>query len=149
MIKTLDHNKISTAKKIRAVFQISYAVEAELLNAVDFPPLKRPIEAFNQSNNDFFGYFFKEELAAVIEVDQKTDSVHIQSLVVQPKFFRRGIGRKLVNFVLENYETPIFTVETGAENAPATELYLRTGFSKIEEFDTDHGIRKVRFEKWI
>ena len=147
MIKKLDHKNLTTARNIRAVFQISYVVEANLLKASDFPPLKRPLEGFTESNNEFFGYFKDDELAGVVEVDKKVDSVHIQSLVVQPNFFRQGIGRALVNFVFQNYNPPLFTVETGAENGPATKLYLQTGFTKIREFDTEHGIRKARFEK--
>lgn len=147
MIKKLDHQNIATARKIREVFQVSYAVEAELLKADDFPPLKRPLEGFTGSSNDFFGFYLETQLAGVVEVDQRNESVHIQSLVVQPKFFRRGIGRALVAFVFSNYEAPLFTVETGAANKPASELYLTTGFTKIKEFNTDHGIRKVRFEK--
>lgn len=147
MIKKLDHQNLATAKNIRTLFQVSYAVEAELLKAKDFPPLKRPLEAFFICKNDFFGYFQNNELAAVMEIDQKKDSVHIQSLVVQPKFFRKGIGKALVNFAFEKYRTDLFTVETGAANGPATKLYLRTGFTKIKEFDTVHGIKKVRFEK--
>lgn len=147
MIKKLDHKDLSTAKDIRAVFQLSYVVEAELLKAANFPPLKKPLEEFTESNNEFFGYFKNNELAGVVEIEKNVDSVHIQSLVVQPVFFRQGIGRALVNFVFENYNTKLFTVETGAENEPATKLYLRTGFKKIGEFDTVHGIRKARFEK--
>lgn len=147
MIKKLDVQNLATAKQIRAVFQISYAVEAEILKAEDFPPLKRPLEKFIESSNDFYGYFEENELAGVMEIDQRNESVHIQSLVVQPKFFRKGIGKELVNFAFRNYKTELFTVETGAANKPASELYLTTGFTKIKEFNTDHGIRKVRFEK--
>ncbi len=147
MIKKLTHRDQATAEAIRSVFQISYTVEAELLNAVDFPPLKRPLEAFVNSDNEFFGYFMDEELAAVIEIDEKPASVHIQSLVVQPKFFRRGIGRKLVDHAFQRYKTSLFTVETGLANGPATQLYLKMGFSKILEYNTEIGIRKVRFEK--
>lgn len=147
MIKKLTHRNRSTSEDIRAVFQISYAVEAELLQATDFPPLKRPLEAFTNSDNQFFGYYMKDELAAVMEIDKKTASVHIQSLVVQPKYFRKGIGRKLVAHAFEQYQTPLFTVETGLANEPATQLYLQMGFSKVLEYDTEHGIRKVRFEK--
>lgn len=149
MIKKLDHQNDLMAQKIRKVFQVSYAVEAEILKADDFPPLKRPLEGFTGSSNEFYGFFEENELAGVMEIDQKKDSVHIQSLVVQPEFFRKGIGRALVNFAFDKYVTHLFTVETGAANGPATNLYLRTGFSKIKEFDTDHGIRKVRFEKAI
>jgi hypothetical protein len=40
MIERLQNNDLEVAEKIRSVFQLSYKVEAELLNAKDFPPLK-------------------------------------------------------------------------------------------------------------
>ncbi|WP_271855908.1 hypothetical protein [Patiriisocius marinus] len=66
MIERLQNKDIEIAEKIRAVFQLSYKIEAELLNAVDFPPLKRTIENFVISETAFFGYLKEKELAAVI-----------------------------------------------------------------------------------
>ncbi len=149
MIKKLPNKEIETARNIRSVFQVSYAVEAKLLKANNFPPLQRKIEGFINSENDFFGYFENEELAAVIEIDHNKDSTHIQSLVVAPKFFRQGIGRKLVEFVFNFYKSDLFTVETGVENGPATRLYRKYGFIEIKQYETEHDIRKVRFEKRI
>jgi RimJ/RimL family protein N-acetyltransferase len=48
--------------------------------------------------------------------------------------------------VLNTYDSSCFTVETGLANAPATKLYLKLGFRKTGEYDTDHGVRKVQFE---
>ena len=46
MLKKLDNTKIEIAKNMHYVFQTSYAVEAGLLEAVNFPPLQRTIENF-------------------------------------------------------------------------------------------------------
>ncbi len=147
MIQKLPHADRATAGKIREVFQVSYAVEAELLGAVDFPPLKRPLSAFLESSNPFFGFFEGGELAGVVELVEGVSTTHIQSLVVRPEFFRKGIGGRLLEFVLQAYDSPVFTVETGLENGPATSLYRKFGFREILRYDTDHGVRKVRFEK--
>lgn len=40
MIKKLQNKNLETAKNIHSIFQVSYAVKAKLLNAVDFPHLK-------------------------------------------------------------------------------------------------------------
>lgn len=146
MIKELLHSKISVAKSTQKLFKASYAIEAELLGATDFPPLKRNLESYRESNNTFYGYFVGDSLAAVTEIDSGPDSTHIQSLGVHPKFFRQGIGGDLVAFVLDHYDSKIFTVETGVMNDPATQLYLKLGFREVYQYDTDHGVRKVRFE---
>ena len=146
MILKLDHTEQKTAENIRAVFQVSYAVEAKLLNAVDFPPLKRPLEGFQQSENVFYGYQTENVLQAAIEIKQLENAMHIQSLVVHPDYFRKGIASELLRYVLKEFKTELFTVETGLANAPATQLYQSFGFLKTREWETDHGIRKIAFE---
>ena len=147
MIRKLEHQKTGVAEAIREVFQASYAVEAKLLKAVDFPPLQRPLEGFTESSNDFYGCIKDGALAGVVEVDDSGPRTHIQSLVVHPEYFRMGIGSRLATMVLNTYDSSCFTVETGLANAPATELYLKLGFKKTGEYDTDHGVRKVKFER--
>ena len=147
MIQKLQNNNIEIAEKIRAVFQLSYKIEAELLNAVDFPPLKRTIENFVISETAFFGYLKEKELAAVIEVTTNNEFTHINSLVVDPRFFRQGIAKKMMEFVFETLDSKLFIVETGLENGPATQLYKKFGFQEVKQWDTDHGVRKIKFER--
>ncbi len=149
MIERLENNDLEISKKIRSVFQVSYKVEAKLLNATNFPPLKRSLENYVKSNTEFFGYLENEELAGVIEVDHNDNYTYISSLVVDPNFFRQGIARKLMEFVLNTFDTNLFVVETGLENGPATELYKNFDFKEVKQWNTDHGIRKIRFERRI
>ena len=96
MIQKLEHRKTEVAEAMRGVFHASYAVEAKILGAMDFPPLRRTLAGYRESNNDFYGY-----------------------------------------------------IKDGFVNKPATDLYLKLGFRKTGEYDTDHGVRKVRFEKQV
>ncbi len=147
MIQRLDHSNSSTASAIHHIFQKSYRVEAELLKAKNFPPLQRAQESFLESKNIFFGFYMDEQLAAVIEVAVTKNATHIQSLVVLPKYFRMGIAGGLISFVLSTFPTRLFTVETGLKNTPAVALYQKFGFTEVSQWDTDHGVRKIRLEK--
>ncbi len=147
MIKKLQNNDAEVSKKIHSVFQVSYAVEAKLLNATDFPPLKRSIANFVESRTAFYGYFVAEKLAGVIEIEHNASFTSINSLVVAPNFFRRGIGSQLIKFVFNTYNSEQFVVETGLENGPATKLYKSFGFKEVKQWDTDFGIRKIKFER--
>ena len=152
MILKLDNKILAVAKEIHSVFQASYLVEAKLLKAVDFPPLKRTVSQFLNSTTDFYAYYLyayylNNNIAGVIEIDNSNGCTHIQSLVVYPKCFRKGVGKKLVSFVLKTYPSNFFSVETGVDNTPATMLYLGLGFQEKTQWDTTHGIRKIRFEK--
>ena len=149
MIIKINNKRNTIAKEIRDIFQASYAVEAEMLKAIDFPPLKRTISQFLNSNSEFYAYYLIKNIAGVIEIENHEDLTHIQSLVVYPKYFRSGIGSKLVQSILDNYKSKIFTVETGIENHPAIKLYKSFGFKEQGQWDTNHGVRKVRFEKRI
>ena len=149
MIIKINNKENKIAEEIRAIFQVSYTVEAEMLKAVDFPPLKRTVSQFLNSDSEFYAYYLIKNIAGVIEIENHEDLTHIQSLVVYPKYFRNGIGSKLVQFILDTYKSRIFTVETGIDNHPAIKLYKSFGVQEQEQWDTDHGIRKVRFEKRI
>ena len=146
MIKKLDHTNQAIATKMRIVFQESYAIEAKLLNAINFPPLQRPLESYIESKTTFFGYHIEGEIVGVIEVSSNEKATHINSLVVSPHYFRQGIVRKLMQQFLQHFSSKVFTVETGLENIPASTLYKNFGFKEVRQWDTDHGVRKVRFE---
>jgi len=144
MIKILDPQEDSIAENIYSVFQASYAVEAELLEAKDFPPLKRTIIDFKNSETSFFGHWIGKELTAVIEIEPSPNKFHICSLVVHPTYFRRGIGSELVTFIFKLLVGNKITVETGLANIPAIALYKSFDFKEIDQYNTNHGIRKVR-----
>lgn len=147
MIQKLQHKETKVSEDIRLIFKASYAIEAKLLKAVNFPPLKRPVEDFINSDNTFFGYFKNDELVAVVEIYEALGFTHIQSLVVHPTFFRQGIAGELIEFVFDTFTSKFFMVETGVDNGPACRLYEKFGFIEVKQWNTDHGIRKVRFEK--
>jgi len=149
MIIKINNKKNKIAEEIRAIFQVSYTVEAKMLKAVDFPPLQRTVSQFLKSDSEFYAYYLTKNIAGVIEIENDEDLTHIQSLVVYPKYFRNGIGRKLVQFILDTYKSKTFTVETGTDNHPAIKLYKSFGFQEQKQWDTNHGVRKVRFEKRI
>jgi len=146
MIKKLDHTNLAIATKMHIVFQESYSIEAKLLNAINFPPLQRPLQSYIESTTTFFGYHIKDEIVGIIEVSPKEKTTHINSLVVSPHFFRQGIGRNLIDYTLQNFSSKIFTVETGLENIPASKLYTSFHFKEVKQWDTDHGVRKIRFK---
>ena len=149
MVININNKKEGVAKEIRNIFQAAYTVEAELLNVIDFPPLARTISQFLNSENEFYAYYLTHDIAGLIEIENNIDFTHIQSLVVYPRYFRKGIARKLIQFILDTYTSTIFTVETGIENYPAVRLYESFDFKEQYQWDTNHGVRKVRYAKRV
>ena len=147
MIRKLEHSVKVNAEEIRNVFQVSYKIEAKLIGARNFPPLSRSIQSFINSANAFYGFYTNKRLVAVLEMKKEPDSMLIQSLVVHPDFFRRGIARKLIEFILQKFDSNQFTVETGKDNDPARKLYESFGFQLVKTYIAEENITKVRYQK--
>lgn len=145
MIRKLDHSLLSSSQIIFKIFQSSYAVEADLLNHPDFPPLKRTIRHIQESKTSFYGFFLNKMIRGVMELELSENHIHIRSLTVDPRFFRNGIGRKLLLFILDEFDASLITVETGHLNTPAIDFYLDFGFKKNKIWMTDVGIEKISF----
>lgn len=145
MIKLLYHQESSVAKQIYQTFQVSYAVEAGLLGSNDFPPLKRTVKNIIDSKTSFYGYLKKDVLMAVMEIQSSRTQIHIQSLTVDPAYFRQGIGNSLLNFAIDSLPSKTYTVETGLGNTPAIRLYENFGFIRQKIWMTEVGIEKIAF----
>lgn len=160
MIRLLDNSKKQIADQIYWVFQSAYKVEAELIEAKVFPPLARTVAAIQTSNSEFLGFYCqtelgksnnssshnstsKSELAAVIEIDVKQQSLEIHSLTVAPSHFRKGIADALLDHVFDTYEYRRAEVETAVANTPAIALYKKHGFVEFKRWVPDHGIEKL------
>ena len=147
VFKRLYNKEIETANKLYDIWQKSYIIEKEIIGAKIFPPLDRTISDFIKSKNNFYSYVEQNDLLGVIEIDCKADSVHIQSLVVSPNHFRKGIASKLIDKVFNLHKSLLYTVETGNDNDPAKKLYESKGFRKVKVCMTEFGVKKIKFEK--
>jgi ribosomal protein S18 acetylase RimI-like enzyme len=140
-LEGLDARRPEVAEEIRRVMTASYRVEADLLGADDFPPLEWTAEAIASADARFIGAFVEGRLAGVMELEEPADGpVNIASLVVDPAFFRRGVGTRFVRYVLEARGDRPLTVSTGRGNRPALELYERLGFREERRWSTDCGL---------
>ncbi|PNW26013.1 GNAT family N-acetyltransferase [Formosa algae] len=147
MIKQLDCKQLEESIKIHILFQLSYTVEAERIGCKDFPPLKRTIDDYNNSSSLFYGFFENNALAGIIEIQVSEELTDIHSLVVNPKYFRHGIAKQLVNHVLKTQSSACTTVETALLNTPATHLYKSLGFMEEKQFNSAEGIKKIQFKR--
>ena len=145
----VNNSKNKVAKKLYEIWQKSYLIEKQILNAKKFPPLGRNLENFKISKNYFYAILTKDNFLGVIEIDHNINTTHIQSLVVDPIHFRKGIASKLLNKIFEIYKSSTYTVETGFNNNPAKQLYIKTGFKTIHVWNTSYGVKKIKMQKTI
>ena len=143
MIIRLDNANNAIAKHIFTVFQRSYKIEAQLIGTTVFPPLSRRIKDIENSTTQFYGFIENNCLAAVIEIAASQQQLEINSLTVDPDFFRKGIAGKLIGFTLANFKFTKAFVETAVVNLPAIELYRKHGFVEFKRYTPSHGIEKI------
>ena len=143
MITKLDHYNEEVANQIFTVFQNSYKIEAQLIGTLDFPPLLRSAKDIENSKTQFYGFIEKKYLAGVIEVVLKGKHLEIDSLTVDPNYFRKGIANKLISYVLEAFNFSEAIVETAVVNLPAINLYKKHGFVEFKRWTPSHGIEKL------
>jgi ribosomal protein S18 acetylase RimI-like enzyme len=146
-------NKRDTLE-VRKVFQLqqaSYAVEAHFLNAKMFPPLSESIHDLQTSGDEGFVCVLNNELVGAIFLEKSRGSILISKLIVDPKYFRNGIGIKLVEHALNLYPQAPFRVSTGSLNIPAVRLYQKLGFRIESEKLVEFEIRIVQMvrEVWV
>ena len=148
MIKKLDNSNEEVANQIFTIFQNSYKIEAQLIGAVDFPPLSRSAKDIENSKTLFYGFSENECLAAIIELEIEDKHLGINSLTVAPNYFKKGIASKLISYVLEKIDfsealLKTAVVETAVENIPAINLYKKHGFVEFKRWTPSHGIEKL------
>lgn len=150
MIRYIDHTKQNVAEKILEIQIPAYQVEANLINYFDIPPLLDTVESLRQCNEMFYGYFVENKLAGVISITKNTHCIDICRLVVHPDYFRRGIGKALLSYVLMNFQDATqFSVTTGEQNEPAKRLYISFGFIETKIIEIAPNIFLSQFEKNI
>lgn len=143
MFELLDHRSESVAAQIHALFQRSYEVEARLIGAEDFPPLRRTTQQIRSSPGAYLGARKSFDLVAAVEYAIDGSHLDIESLAVDSGHFRQGWGTRLLQALLERAEWRTATAETAAGNLPAVALYEKTGFSLSRRWTTGEGIEKV------
>jgi ribosomal protein S18 acetylase RimI-like enzyme len=144
MIESIDHRSASVANEIYTIFQASYRIEAGLVGSDDFPPLRRSASDIRSSSSQFLGERIGVDLASVVEFSQSGDDLSIDSLVVHPQYFRRGLAGQILRSLLANYQWKNADVETAAANMPALVLYEKMGFTESKRWQTVDGIEKVQ-----
>jgi ribosomal protein S18 acetylase RimI-like enzyme len=146
MIELLDHQSEAVVRQIYDVFQLSYEIEAGLVGSPDFPPLRRRASHIQSSKSQFLGELIGTDLVSVVEFSKDGDELSIDSLVVHPQYFRRGLASQLLRALLKRELWQSANVETAAANSPALDLYRKFGFSESKRWLTADGIEKVRLD---
>ena len=144
----LDHTAPPVAAAIHALMMAAYRVEAGILGVEDFPPLRRTPAQIAGATGRFVGITVAGTLAAVAELEAgEPAGVRISSLVVDPRYFRRGLARALLRDIDRTHPFDAITVSTAAANRPALLLYAAAGFDNHHRWTRNDGIPMVTLHR--
>lgn len=144
-VTALDVSLLDSQQRLITLWRRAYEVEANLIGVADFPPLRLSPRDFACRKGAFYAILKQSQPLGAIEVETVGDrTLLIASLIVEPTWFRRGIGRRLVSFALQQSETVL--VSTSSANIPAVTLYRSMGFQLSATSTTPDGIKLSSFE---
>lgn len=150
MITPLNTRDINIAKEILVVQRPAYRAEAEIIGFDGIPQLSDTEESIMACGETFLGFRSEGRLAGAIAYTEDEEGVEICRLIVHPDYFRKGIGRRLVGFVMEEAARgKKVKVSTGAANEPAIRLYKQFGFTERERIEIAPGIFLTNMERSV
>ena len=147
MIIPLDLEDSNTAQCILDLQRTAYRIEADMMDTDDIPPMRDNESALRTCGESFYGYERDGTVIGLVSYQLKDGMLELCRLVVSPSYFRRGIGRQLVDFVLCQPSWDLATVCTGSVNEPALSLYKSVGFQEAEDLEVSPGIILTRLEQ--
>lgn len=149
MIKQLNVEDNLIAEDVIDLQKASYIVEAQLMNFYEIPPLKDTIDSIKKSDETFYGFYIENNLCGLISYKLEEKILDIYRVAVHPKYFRKGIARKLIQHIEDiNPKVEKVIVSTGAKNEPAIRLYLSLGFQTIKTVEALKAVYIQCFEKY-
>lgn len=146
-IKRANFNDLQDILKIQ---KNAFQYEAQIYQRNDLPALKQNLESIQTDfqKYDYYKATCKNELAGAVRSKTLNSSCVIERLMVSPKFQKKGVGRKLMDFVESNQQNiEKFELITGRKSLNNIQFYEKRGYKKIEEFYTEAGVDLVKMEK--
>lgn len=93
------------------------------------------LNKINSSSYDYlFGYYENNYLVGFIHVNKLYENIDIINIVVDPLYRRRGIAKKLINYVLDYFkDIKAIMLEVNENNKEAIGLYNSCNFKVINK----------------
>lgn len=148
-VKQLDIRNKTTINEIIELQRASYRVEADLIGFDSIPPLHDTEDSLIECEETFCGIYVEGRLAGMVSYMVEGGVFDIYRMAVHPDFFRRGIGSRLLEYVLSTGREEFvdrFLVSTGMKNEPARKLYVKHGFEYKGDKAVPGGLMISNFE---
>jgi len=147
MIQNLNFADDALAERALTIQKRAYRIEADLIGFEGIPQLHESVTDLRASEETFIGYWLDQTLVGMLGYEQADTTLTIARLVVDPDYFRRGVGQALVAFVETIPAIHTWIVSTGAANTPARRFYERLGYTLHQEWTLPQGLLMATYHK--
>lgn len=145
-IQVLHHRDPAMAERLVGLQRAAYRVEAALVGTDALPPLHESAADLRDLDLVFLGVGV-DPVHAALGYRIRGGVLDIDRLMVAPAHHRRGLGRRLLGFVLAVVPHTVAEVSTGADNLPARRLYEACGFTEAGCHEPVPGLLVVGYRR--
>lgn len=115
-VVTIEHLKEKDIPKIVELENLSFTAPKE--EAV-----------FKNDRNKYLVAKEDRRIVGYIGIEKISGETHIINMAVHPEYRRKGIGKKLIESILNDKD--VFFLEVRVSNVPALKLYEKFGFNNV------------------
>ena len=141
----------SDAEEILILQYAAYQSEAAIYNNYSIQPLtqtlEQAMEEFNEST--VLKAVLNEKIIGSVRAAEKENSVYIGKLMVLPEYQNRGIGKRLLEAIENEFYGKRYWLTTGGKSEKNLKLYEKHGYSRFKTEESAPGLTFVYLEKQV
>jgi len=141
----------SDAEEILNLQYAAYQSEADIYNNYSIQPLtqtlEQTIEEFNESI--VLKAVLDGKIIGSVRATEKEDSVYIGKLMVLPDYQNKGIGKRLLQAIEDEFNGKRYWLTTGGKSEKNLKLYEKCGYTRFKTEEVAPGLTLVYLEKHV
>jgi ribosomal protein S18 acetylase RimI-like enzyme len=127
---TIQHASPDDLAEILALQKLAYQENAARYNDPCIPPLTQTLDGLIEQakSHIFLKAVADDTIIGSVRGCERDGFAVIERLIVHPEFQNRGIGRKLMAAIEQEFNTPVFRLFTGHLDDKNMSLYSKLGY---------------------
>lgn len=147
--EVVDIRDPAIAAAALALQREAYAVEAQLIDFAELPPVNESLQRLMRSDETFLFCRHGDELVGMLAYERAEATLTVSRLAVSPQFFRHGVASLLLEaLAAREPDAERINASTAATNRPGIDCYQQRGFHISRRWTTEEGLALVTLTKY-